>query len=261
MNVPETGLLTIFTDRDTQKAVILSLFGIFLVIEKYFAWRKDEPEAKKKSYSVNLLIFVFNDIFLSLLSVSSLLMIADRYSEYGLLHTMRNGFLKTFLVFILLDATLYFWHRERHARPFLWMFHKVHHSDLCMNTATTFRLHFVEVFLTTVVKSIFIVLVGVPAVLVLFCEMFITVIVMFNHSNISFRGEKMLGKVFIVPCKHVVHHSSIGSEQHMNFGFALSVWDRLLGTCKKTVPLALGLHNMEEQGVFDTILLRFKRKG
>jgi sterol desaturase/sphingolipid hydroxylase (fatty acid hydroxylase superfamily) len=39
----------------------------------------------------------------------------------------------------------------------------------------------------------------------------------------------MLRIFFVTPDMHLVHHSVIVAEQKTNFGFALSIWDRLFG--------------------------------
>lgn len=243
-----------------QKFAILLVFFALIAAEKYFAYRPNDRETVRRSYTTNLGMLIFNDTLLSILSVSSLLMVAENYSGFGLLSWVSSMSIKAFVSFVLLDLMLYWWHRARHERPFLWRFHKVHHSDLVMNTTTTFRLHIVEVFLTTVAKSVFIVVLGVPTSILLFSEMIITMFVMMNHTNISFRGEKLVSRIFVVPSKHVVHHSVRVGEQHRNFGFALSIWDTLFHTCKRTVPEELGLLNVGEQGFWSALVLRFERK-
>jgi len=55
---------------------------------------------------------------------------------------------------------------------------------------------------------------------------------MFNHSNIRLPlGFDRLLRLFIVtPDMHRVHHSHYPHETNSNFGFSLSLWDRLFGT-------------------------------
>jgi len=43
------------------------------------------------------------------------------------------------LGFLLLDWTVYVWHRLNHRAPLLWRFHVVHHTDLDLDVSTAFR--------------------------------------------------------------------------------------------------------------------------
>jgi sterol desaturase/sphingolipid hydroxylase (fatty acid hydroxylase superfamily) len=242
-----------------QKIFIALVFVALIALEKYHMHRINEKNIIDHSRRVNIQIFLFNDLVMNLLSVSSLLVIAENYSGYGLFNLIPDGALKLFLSFILFDLMLYWGHRARHEYKYLWMFHKVHHSDIDMNTTTAFRLHIVEVLLTTVTKVLFVVIMGVPTLLVAFNEILITSIVMMNHSNISFRGEKLLSYIFIVPSKHMVHHSRTLTEHESNFGFALSIWDRMFGTCQMTKPRGIGLPQIQEPSFWQTLFLNWKR--
>lgn len=149
------------------------------------------PHILRQSYKTNIATFIFNNVTLSLFSVSSLLFVASEVSHFGLLNLV-GGMGKVVLSFVLLDVTLYLWHRACHKFEWLWQFHKIHHSDLTMNVTTAFRVHVLEVFLTTVVKTVFIIVMGVDALLLLVNETVITVFVIFHHSNMAFRREKIL---------------------------------------------------------------------
>ena len=55
---------------------------------------------------------------------------------------------------------------------------------------------------------------------------------MFNHANVSLPAgvDRVLRKVIVTPDMHRVHHSVHRSEHDTNFGFNLSIWDRIFGT-------------------------------
>ena len=55
---------------------------------------------------------------------------------------------------------------------------------------------------------------------------------MFNHSNIRLPAaiEPIVRLLFVTPDMHRVHHSVIIRETNSNYGFNLSIWDRLFGT-------------------------------
>ena len=55
---------------------------------------------------------------------------------------------------------------------------------------------------------------------------------MFNHANMKLplSVDAVLRQVLVTPDMHRVHHSIQRREHDSNYGFALSIWDRLFGT-------------------------------
>lgn len=246
LQIPHLDLAALpeFTAAEWQSFMILAVFAVLLATEAAFAREERRPKEYRRSYLANVGTFFLNDTLLSLLSVSSLWLIAERYSQWGLLTAVPDPFLKAALSFVLLDLTLYLWHRACHSFDWLWTFHKVHHSDRVMNVSTAFRLHFGEVLLTILVKALFIVAVGVDAAVVVANEALITLFVMFHHARLTFPGERWLGRLAIVPYLHRVHHSAQRVEHDSNYGAVFSWWDRLFGTLKELEPVEIGLRNV-----------------
>ncbi len=173
---------------------LLIVFVVLSALELNYPKRRLPLKQLRRSYQTNISLFIFNSLVISLLSAAPLLMVADRYSDRGLLSYVANPAWKALLSFVLLDLMLYCWHRISHSFDGLWMFHKVHHNDPYLNVSTAFRLHIVELLIITVLKSAYIVLLGVDKTMVLTNETLLTLFIMFHHTNISFRGEKRLGQ-------------------------------------------------------------------
>lgn len=236
--------------------IIFIALIILMAVENYFTYRDEHPaKTVLRSYVTNLLLMVFGDTMMSALSIGSLLALAGEYSNFGLL-SHADGLFKAVVSLLLFDLTLYFWHRERHRRRFLWRFHQTHHSDLVVNTTTAFRLHFVEVFFTTIVKALFIIVVGISGDFVLLNEMVVVLCAMFHHTNITFRGEEWASCFMVVPYTHRAHHSTKKGEYHRNFGAVFSFWDRIFGTLVKTEPNEIGQKELGEQNFVDILLVR-----
>jgi sterol desaturase/sphingolipid hydroxylase (fatty acid hydroxylase superfamily) len=55
---------------------------------------------------------------------------------------------------------------------------------------------------------------------------------MFNHANIALPAwlDRILRAAIVTPDMHRVHHSVIHREHDSNYGFNLSLWDRIFGT-------------------------------
>jgi sterol desaturase/sphingolipid hydroxylase (fatty acid hydroxylase superfamily) len=47
---------------------------------------------------------------------------------------------------------------------------------------------------------------------------------------IPVRWDKRLRWLLVTPDMHRIHHSSTQTETDSNFGFSISIWDRLFGT-------------------------------
>ncbi len=90
----------------------LATFTLLLVFVVLSALELNHPERKlplkqlRRSYQTNIGLFIFNSIVISLLSATPLLMLADRYSDRGLLSYIANPAWKALLSFVLLDLPL-----------------------------------------------------------------------------------------------------------------------------------------------------------
>lgn len=243
-----------------EDVLIITVFGAFfllLIMEVLHPYRRFAAKIARTSLTTNTTAFLFNDVILTLVSISSLFLVAQQYSHLGLLSGLDDGVLKWVLSFILFDLALYGWHVASHRFEFLWRFHKIHHSDKSLNVSTGFRFHVFDQCLEVIYKCLFVVVVGVDAYVVLVCDLTKTLFVLFHHSNISFKGEKWLSKIIIVPTLHRVHHSTLRSEHDSNYGIVLSIWDRLFGTRKELVPKEIGLKLIQADNLVQLFCLAF----
>lgn len=221
-------------------SLLLCLVGLSN-LEARFPKIPHSAKQSRQSYRTNISLFVFNNLLMAVCSVSTLFVVAAKYSGYGPLNEITNPGLKALLAFLAIDLLLYVWHQACHRLDALWMFHRVHHNDPYLNASTAFRLHFVEIFITNALKALLIVMLGIDKMLVLTIETLVTLCIIFHHTNIGFKYERILGCVMVVPFIHRVHHSTERSEHDRNYGAVLSIWDRLFGTYSEAEPNALGI--------------------
>ena len=134
--------------------------------------------------------------------------------------------------FIMLDFAVWLQHVAMHKWPLLWRMHAVHHSDRDLDATTALRFHPLELIVSTLYKSAWVALLGVPVLVALGFELWLNANALFNHSNIRLPKslDRILRNILITPDMHLVHHSTVVSEQNSNYGFALTVWDRLFRT-------------------------------
>ncbi|WP_411727890.1 sterol desaturase family protein [Methyloglobulus sp.] len=240
---------------------LLTLFFVLLLaLECRFPREKLPANKLRVSYKTNLSLFVFNSMSLSLLSASTLLVLAEHYSNKWLSVYLSSPLWQVVLSFLLYDLSLYLWHRASHRFDFLWLFHRVHHSDPYLNVSTAFRLHLLDAFIITLVKAAYIVIFGFDKAVVLTNEAINTLFLMFHHSNITFKGERFLGYLIIVPYLHRVHHSTQRHEHDSNYGAVLSLWDRLFGTMAELEPKEVGINGEAPQDFIGLIKFGFTAK-
>jgi len=133
---------------------------------------------------------------------------------------------------IALDLIIYLQHILVHAVPILWRIHRVHHADPEYDVTTGIRFHPIEIVLSLAIKLIAVVLLGAPASAVVLFEAILNGMAMFNHGNIRLpvSWDRILRGVLVTPDMHRVHHSPETDELNANFGFNISLWDKMFGT-------------------------------
>jgi sterol desaturase/sphingolipid hydroxylase (fatty acid hydroxylase superfamily) len=216
---------------------LISFVMIFILVA---FWESRMPRralttSKKWRWLNNLSIIAINPLLLRLVfPVLALGMAQTAHSNgWGLLNHLDIPSLIALIVgFVVLDFLIYLQHVMFHAIPLLWRLHMVHHADLDIDLTTGLRFHPVEIVLSMLVKMTVIVALGPPVGAVLAFEILLNGMAMFNHGNIAMPTtlDKWLRWFVVTPDMHRVHHSVIIRETNSNYGFNLSVWDRLFGT-------------------------------
>lgn len=74
--------------------------------------------------------------------------------------------------------------------------------------------------------------IGPPVLAVVFFEMVLNGMAMFNHANIELhpRVDRCLRWIIVTPHMHRIHHSVEAREHRHNFGFNLAIWDHIFKT-------------------------------
>ncbi|CAH9051079.1 hypothetical protein PSECIP111854_00664 [Pseudoalteromonas sp. CIP111854] len=153
----------------------------------------------------------------------------------------------TVMLFIVDDLTRFLLHLLLHKVPFLWEFHKVHHSAKVLTPFTIYRSHPVESYLYACRMALTQGLVvgfgyhffgtGLSMFDILGANAFVFLFNIFGanlrHSHIRFSwGDKLEGWL-ISPAQHQIHHSDNPKHFDTNLGSALAIWDRMYGSLIK----------------------------
>ncbi len=134
-------------------------------------------------------------------------------------------------VVALLAADFLRWlsHLIRHKVPLFWKFHAVHHSQSEMNLFTDARVHPVDRMISATLRFIPFLMLGNDLPVILGWAIFETIYPKFYHANVRLNFG-LLRYILVTPQSHRVHHARGASYRDKNFGFTLSIWDRVFGT-------------------------------
>ena len=223
--------------------------------------------AKAGRWSTNLTIVALGALVVraliwlsSLVAVPLAAVVAADYAanhDRGVLNAWIGGpvWAKTLGALIVLDLAIYLQHVASHKIPLLWQLHQMHHADVDFDVTTALRFHPVEIGLSMLYKVVWVLALGPSVLAVTLFEVTLNACAMFNHANVNLpeRLEKAIRPLIVTPDMHRIHHSVHRDEHNTNYGFNLSIWDRLFGTythapCNGQKGMTIGLPPYQHQG-------------
>jgi sterol desaturase/sphingolipid hydroxylase (fatty acid hydroxylase superfamily) len=220
--------------------------------------------SKVKRWINNIALTVFNSLILQLVFAGAVVRIAMYVSTHqlGVLNMVELPVWVELLVTVaFMDFMLFIWHLLNHEVPFLWRFHRVHHSDLNMDVSTATRFHIGELAISTVIKISLIFFLGASPLGVLIFESALVLCAQFHHSSLKVPRwfETIFWILFVPPSMHRIHHSVIIRERDTNYGTVFSIWDRWLGTLltnvdQSRIRIGLGAYQKPDKLNFHHLL-------
>lgn len=234
-------------------------FGILIIMAVWeiLAPRKKLSVNKSKRWLHNLSIVVLNTMILRLIFPTAAVGIAlyAQNNDLGLFNHLNLAPSLIFVTsFILLDLIIYWQHVIFHRVPILWRVHRMHHADMDIDVTTGSRFHPIEIILSMLIKFMAILSFGIPMMAVIVFEVVLNATAMFNHSNVRLPLglDRIMRLLIVTPDMHRVHHSVITKETHSNFGFNLSLWDRLFKTYRAQperghIDMQIGLPDFQDE--------------
>jgi sterol desaturase/sphingolipid hydroxylase (fatty acid hydroxylase superfamily) len=192
--------------------------------------RRVRPRGERLAVNAVMAILAALVVRLLLVPVGVAVALAAERGGVGLLHALAAPPAVAWAAgFLLLDYTMYVWHRLNHRVPFLWRFHLVHHTDLDLDVSTAFRFHAGELVLSCAWRAAQVAVIGPPVALLLVFEAIFASATAFHHANwrLPEALDRALTAVVVTPRMHGIHHSVIETETNSNWSVVLSWWDRL----------------------------------
>jgi len=221
-------------EAEIRLGIFITVFCLLLLWEYFCPWRPQKANnwhRKLTNLTLMLLSTLSMRLIFPMLSVSAAIWAAAH--NVGLLHYFNSeSMLGAISCFIALDLCLYLQHRLLHKVPLLWRVHRIHHLDNHLDATSGVRFHPAEALLSLLIKATAIVALGAPVIIVIVFEIFLNALSLFNHANIQLgiKIEAALRKLIVTPNMHRIHHSTQAVEHSKNFGFNLSIWDKLFNS-------------------------------
>lgn len=219
-------------------AAFASVFVAMALIE--LGWPKRQlTAAKPKRWLTNLTIVALASLVVRLMAQLAVPLVAVAAALYAETHGIGlfnwvgwPVWLEILAAIIVLDLAVWIQHWAAHRFPILWRLHQVHHADVDIDVTTAIRFHPIEIALSMLWKIVCVLALGISPIAVLLFEIILNGCAMFNHANIALPRwlDRALRLAIVTPDMHRIHHSVIGREHNSNYGFNLSIWDRLFGT-------------------------------
>lgn len=261
-----SGLTDFVLTHETvlRLGTFFGLLVVFFILEQALPRRRQNVKARH--YAGNLALGGLNIVLLRFILPGGLVGLAMLRDGGGLMGALAwPPALQFIACLVVLDMTLYGQHRLLHKVDFLWRWHAPHHGDRDLNVASGVRFHPGEAVFSLGVKAAAIWLLGAPVAAVILFEVLLSGAALFNHANWSLgRADKWLRLLIVTPDMHRLHHSRHADETQKNFGFFLSVWDRLFSSYQDEprqahTHIPLGLDEAPDDGLAATLVHPFRK--
>ncbi len=226
------------SDGLSRFAVFLGVFLVMASVELIRPKRR-LTVSKARRWLTNLGIAGIDALVLRLMTMLAVPVAAvaaaffARERGLGLLNQVAwPDWIKLGIALLVLDLAIWVQHLVSHKVPLFWRIHQVHHADRDIDVTTAVRFHPIEIALSMLWKIVVVVPLGASPFAVFLFEVILNACAMFNHANIALPSwlDRSLRLFIVTPDMHRVHHSVLRSEHDRNYGFNLSLWDRLFRT-------------------------------
>jgi len=172
------------------------------------------------------------------------------------------------IAFLVIDFLSHWIHRAYHRIPFLWSFHVMHNTSEHVDWLSTLRLHPISQMIDTALIAGLLLIAGLPLKPIIAANALVGFSAVLTHANVPWTFGAF-GRLFVSPIFHHWHHARAGAElrtpEPVNFGAALSIWDRIFGTSidDKNRPIRFGADEASATNLRSLLLypLRFCVRG
>lgn len=210
--------------------IFACLFFVFAAMEAMWP-RRSRGTQRRPRWLTNVSLAALGSVLVKLAlpigAAGFALWVASK--NYGLFNVLEMHSGAAIAIAIVgLDCAIYWQHVAFHRIDALWRWHQVHHADTDLDVSSGFRFHPGEILISFGFKLFLIAVFGIHWIAVVVFEILLNGFALFNHANLRLPlpADRFLRRIIVTPDMHRVHHSTLATEQQMNFGFSLALWDR-----------------------------------
>ncbi len=248
-------LLAYLIDQQSLVLLVFTFGGmlLFMVLEQVWP-RRRSGEIPIAHWLTNWFLASLNFfiLFWLTLQLGQSALLRSYFPDLGVYGRFHPAVAIAIMVMVT-EFVQYWMHRAFHRFGLLWRIHAVHHTDTTVDTTTSHRTHIVEAAINTLAMLPVFFVLGAPALVLVFYQLFRVFAVLLNHSNISLPEglDRVLGKFIVTPGFHLVHHSSESTCTNSNYGTVVPWFDRVFGTAREvpnndSASMSLGLEYLRE---------------
>lgn len=239
---------------------LLGLSIAIWLLEIIIPWRKQQPVIRRDFWLDGFYMF-FNFFLFSLIGFNAISNVfVNLFNDFIGLFGLHNivafeighwpKWAQLATLFVVADFIQWNVHRLLHYVPWMWEFHKVHHSVEQMGFAAHLRFHWMENVIYKSIQYIPLAMIGFGLEDFFIVHIIALSIGHLNHSNLNI-SYGPLRYILNNPRMHIWHHAKElpGQPYGANYGISLSIWDYLFKT--DYVPesgrdISLGFEAVEE---------------
>jgi len=240
---------------------------IFVPLERLFAHRP-EQSIFRKGWRTDLAYFFVSSLIVqatTLLTLKPAMVLFD-WAAWPALQTRVAAlpFVAQLLAILFVSDFVQYWiHRAFHTVPWLWRFHKIHHSAEAMDWLAGSRLHLVDAVVTRALAFVPLYVLGFSDGPVFAYVAVVSLQATFIHANVRFDFGPLAWAV-ATPRFHHWHHGAEREAIDRNFAVHLPVIDVLFGTAHLPAgrwPQSYGLaHDTVPDGYVSQLVEPFRSK-
>lgn len=261
-------------------SVLFGSLGAVAMAERLLPVRPQDNEQDPKEIQLNLLNIAFSETLFPLVTLLPLAnlareatletklwsllphtQIAEELVTSGLLLSGPAAWVESaadFSAALLIAEFANYWsHRLSHMVPLLWPVHFIHHTAETLTATAAGRSHPLNIWLAFA-GAAWLKLLGAPEETIVMTLVASSAMAYLQHANARMRLG-FLGKIFIGPEIHRLHHSRDPKHFDKNFGMVLTVWDRVFGTFMADDTPRTGVSERSPKTYFEQLAYPFEK--
>jgi sterol desaturase/sphingolipid hydroxylase (fatty acid hydroxylase superfamily) len=223
------------------QALLAVVFPVLLIAEICFLayTHRAAPGTLSRALKLPLLAYATHAVLATFLSISVFLWTQTTAAKFALIDIPMNliGFVYAYVVW---ELGHFVHHWSCHRVRLFWCLHAPHHAPTHINLSVVHAHFLYQGVHATFIRTAICTVLGVPIAMLLFVMAIDGCWGSLIHASEeawpSGRLPGMLGRVFLSPAHHRVHHASNPEYIDKNFCNTLPLWDKLFGTFQDEIP-------------------------